>query len=104
MDSDRDRMTAQENDDNGDKGDSAEVAPGGVLAANLAAANMSSGTIGSLGGGPAGGAAVGQVLAENAQDDALNLDALEAFGSKNRETAGGVSSEQKEAEADELNG
>lgn len=102
MDNDRDRAMAQENDDNRD---SAEVAPGGVLAANLAAANMSSGTIGSLGGGPAGGAAVGQVLAENAQDDdALNLDALEAFGSKNRETAGGVSPEQKEAEADELNG
>ena len=93
-----------------DAGDIDNRAGGALIAANLAGVNTGISTVttaapnsGNLGGLSADRAEA--VVSGEDDADAVNLDVLEQFGSKNRETGDqGVSTEQSEVEASELNG
>ncbi len=90
-----------------DDADGTEVASSAVVLGSMTAGNMESREVGPLSAGIAGIVAANDLTeSENFQEeDKLNLDALEPFGSKQRETADdGVSEPQREAESDELNG
>lgn len=78
-----------------------------LIAANLAGVNagLSTNLTGAPSAGNIGGVSAAQAAEVLDDDEALNLDALEQFGSRNRQTGDeGVSPEQRELEADELNG
>ncbi|HEX8598624.1 MAG TPA: hypothetical protein VF952_08925 [Chloroflexia bacterium] len=114
-----DRADAHQNAEQAERLDEADAgtaqgpAAAGIISANLAGLNTglstmstaapSAGNIGGVSGAQAEGVISGDE--EVAEVAALNLDALEQFGSKHRQTGDeGVSPEQKEIEADELNG
>ncbi len=100
-------LDAADNVDSTQDSTDVQVGAGGLLAGNLAAANMGPGSIGMLGGGVVGAMAADQAIRsdEGEEEPVLNLDALEQFGSKHRETGdSGVSPRQAEIEADEQNG
>jgi hypothetical protein len=89
--------------------DSVEETPaaGALIAANLGGANLGLST--SVTSAPAIGAEGEVAAVEDTHDEAdggsWNLDVLEQFGSKHRETGDqGVSADQSELEAGELNG
>lgn len=99
--------------DDADAGAAQGPAAAGLISANLAGLNTglstmttaapSAGNVGGVSGAQAEGVISGDE--EVAEVAALNLDALEQFGSKHRQTGDDdVSPEQKELEADELNG
>lgn len=99
--------------DESDAGTAQGPAAAGVISANLAGVNtgISTAATGAPSAGNIGGFSGAQAEAVISGDDeiaevaALNLDALEQFGSKHRQTGDeGVSPEQRELEADELNG
>ncbi|MEO8287881.1 MAG: hypothetical protein ABI670_15740 [Chloroflexota bacterium] len=109
MDSDR---TNEQHEDNPENDASEEhVAPSGLLAGGIAASNMGSGMVGGLGAG--GGGALGAIAAAEAANSEetgegllpMDMDALGAMGRKNRDTGDeGVSANQRDLEADEMNG
>src|SRR3712207_6098062 len=86
----------------------AEIPATSVVVSQMTQGNMESGTVGPLAATLPGYVAAHDLSGgeEEPDDDAkLNLDALEAFGSKHRETGDeGVSGQQAEVESDELNG
>jgi hypothetical protein len=99
--------------DDADAGTAQGPAAAGLISANLAGLNTglstmttaapSAGNVGGVSGAQAEGVISGDE--EVAEVAALNLNALEQFGSKHRQTGDeDVSPEQKELEADELNG
>lgn len=114
-----DRADAHQNAEQAERLDEADAgtaqgpAAAGIISANLAGLNTglstmataapSAGNVGGVSGAQAEGVMTGDE--EAAEVAALNLEALEQFGSKHRQTGDeGVSPEQKEFEADELNG
>ncbi|MDQ5826764.1 MAG: hypothetical protein M3441_21495 [Chloroflexota bacterium] len=114
-----DRADAHQNAEQAERLDEADAgtaqgpAAAGIISANLAGLNTglstmataapSAGNVGGVSGAQAEGVMTGDE--DLAEDAALNLDVLEQFGSKHRQTGDdGVSPEQKEIEADELNG
>ena len=109
MGDDQEKRTVSGYDDTGQP-DNVEVSTSGMLAGNLTAGNSASGIMtGMVGGGPASGVAANIADGEDpAQDSQLNLDALDALdGFGNRPTAtgdDGVSPQQSEHEAQEMNG
>ena len=118
MDSD-DRIERRDDDrqierlDAADEGTAQGPAAASVISANLAGINtgLSTAATGAPSAGNIGGFSGDQasaVLGGDAEDEeavAMNLDALEQFGSRHRQTGDeGVSTEQSELEADELNG
>jgi hypothetical protein len=96
-----------------DAGTAQGPAAASLISANLAGVNtgLTTAATGAPSAGNIGGFSGSQAASVLGGDDeaaevaALNLDALEQFGSRHRETGDqGVSPEQKELEADELNG
>lgn len=116
----RDRADAHEDADQferieaaDDAGTAQGPAAAGLISANLAGLNtgLSTVTTAAPSAGNVGGFSGSQAAAvvggdeEVAEVAALNLDVLEQFGSKHRQTGDqDVSPEQRELEADELNG
>ncbi len=115
----RDRAEPHEDADQFDRIEAADEgtvqgpAAASVISANLAGLNAGLSTVataapsaGNIGG--VSGAEAAAVIGGDAEDEeavAMNLDALEQFGSRHRQTGDqGVSPEQRELEADELNG
>ena len=105
---DRDNEVRQDNDDVTDEG--VGVTTGGILAGNLTSGNSASGIMsGMVGGGPASGVAANEgVNDEDEEKSQLNLDALdtlEGYGDMERKRSDeGISPQQSELEAGEMNG
>jgi hypothetical protein len=103
---DNDSMVERRDEDD-NVPDEPEVSAAAVVVSSMTQGNMESGQVGPLAATLPGYVAAHDLnAAEDEPDDAkLNLDALEAFGSKARESGDeGVSAAQSEVEADELNG
>ena len=120
----RDKAESHEDADQAERIDSADESAvenpvaGALIAANLAGVNAGISTVstGAPSAGNLGGVSADQAAAVVAGDDdtdvgAMDFDALEQFGSKNKGPFQGrqtgdqaVSPEQSELEADELNG
>lgn len=116
----RDRADAHEDAEQFERIEAAEdagtaqgPAAAGIISANLAGVNTGITTVmtGAPSAGNIGGFSGSQAASVLGGDDeaaevaALNLDALEQFGSRHRQTGDEeVSPEQKELESDELNG
>lgn len=87
--------------------DGAEVPATAAVVSGMTQGNMESGNVGALAATLPGYIAAHDLSEAEDKPDIgkLNLDALEAFGSKQRETSdSGVSDAQSEIEAGELNG
>jgi hypothetical protein len=102
-----DNDMAERQSDHDDIQEDAEVPAAAVVASGMVQGNMESGNVGALAATLPGYIATHDLspAGEEPDDEKINFDALEAFGSKHRETGDeGVSDKQSELEADELSG